>query len=253
MIRYFLEVSYHGAGLAGFQVQRNAVTVQSEIEKAFETFFRKPVRLTGSSRTDAGVHALQNYFHFDWRDEIHPHSLYNLNAILPGSIVIKNLVAMHGEAHSRFDALSREYWYYIYRQKNPFLADRAYYYPYSLNESLLLAAAERIVHHNNFQSFSKRNTQVKTFECSIQFSKWEQEGECLVYKVGANRFLRGMVRGLVATMLQVGRGKLNLDEFERVIEGRDNTGADFAVPGHGLFLIRVNYPLGYFEQGGRGQ
>jgi tRNA pseudouridine38-40 synthase len=250
MNRYFLELSYHGAGFAGFQVQKNAVTVQSEVEKALAVYFRGQVALTGSSRTDAGVHAMQNYFHFDWEEQIDPRSLYNLNAILPSSIVLKRVVRMPSVAHSRFDAVSREYKYFLYREKDPFLEDRAYYYPYALDEGAMQEAAVRLKGFTDFTSFSKRNTQVHTFECRVMTSEWRREGKCLVYKVEANRFLRGMVRGLVATMLQVGRGKMSLAEFERVFELKDNTRADFAVPGHGLFLMAVNYPAGYFEKGG---
>ena len=246
MNRYFLEVSYKGKGFAGFQIQQNAPTIQDEVEKALATFFRQPISLTGSSRTDSGVHALQNYFHFDFEGVINPASIYNLNSILPGSIVIKNLIQVSEAAHSRFDAISREYQYFIYQQKDPFLEEIAYYYPYKLDTGLLEKAAEALKGYQNFASFSKRGTQVKTFECSIQKSDWARENDCLVYNVIANRFLRGMVRGLVATMLQVGRGKLSLEEFHRVIESKDTSEADFAVPGHGLFLVSVNYVPGYF-------
>ena len=249
MNRYFLEVSYHGGGFAGFQVQKNAITVQGEVEQAFATFFRRPVELTGSSRTDAGVHALQNYFHFDWEGDIDPKGIYNLNAILPGAIVIKGLTLMHNGAHSRFDAVSREYKYFLYGRKNPFLDDRALYYPYTIDLRKMQEAAGRVMGHTDFSSFSKRNTQVKTFNCRIERSEWRWEGDCLVYNVLGNRFLRGMVRGLVATMLQVGRGKMDLEGFEGVIASKDNTRADFAVGGHGLFLVGVNYPAGYFGIG----
>ena len=246
MNRYFLEVSYKGKGYAGFQIQQNAPTIQYEVEKALATFFRQPISLTGSSRTDTGVHALQNYFHFDFEGDINPASIYNLNAILPASIVVKSLIQVSSDAHSRFDAISREYKYFIYQQKDPFLEETAFYYPYKLDTSLLEKAAEALKGYGNFASFSKRGTQVKTFECSIQKSEWIRENDCLVYNVIANRFLRGMVRGLVATMLQVGRGKLTIDQFHDVIESKDTSEADFAVPGHGLFLVSVNYPPGYF-------
>ncbi len=246
MNRYFLEVSYKGKGYAGFQIQQNAPTIQYEVEKALATFFRQPISLTGSSRTDSGVHALQNYFHFDFEEVINPASIYNLNAILPGSIVIKTLVRVSESAHCRFDAISREYKYFIYQQKDPFLEETAYYYPYTLDIELLEKAAKVIMQYRNFASFSKRGTQVKTFDCTIQKSEWIRENGCQVYNVIANRFLRGMVRGLVATMLQVGRGKLTMDDFHRVIASEDTAEADFAVPGHGLFLVSVNYAPGYF-------
>ena len=246
MNRYFIEVAYHGKKFAGFQIQKNAVTIQQAVEEAFYTFFRKRFTLTGSSRTDTGVHAIQNYLHFDTEDIISPSSLYNLNSILPASIVIKNLFPVGANAHCRFDALTREYKYYIYQQKDPFLEDTAYYYPYKLDQELLSDAAKIVMGYTNFASFSKRSTQVKTFDCVIQKSEWEKENNCLVYNVIANRFLRGMVRGLVGTMLQVGRGRIAIDIFKEILASKDPAKANFAVPGHGLFLVKVNYPEGYF-------
>lgn len=248
MIRYFLEIAYLGTDYAGFQIQPNAVTIQSEIENAFSVFFRKPVSLTGSSRTDTGVHARQNYFHFDWEETINPAVIYNLNALLPGSIVIRNLIAMPAEAHSRFDAISREYRYYIALRKDPFMQDRSYFYPFTLDIEKLQQAAAIIRGYEDFTSFSKKGSQAKTMQCRILQSEWGEEEGCLVYKVEANRFLRGMVRGLTGTMLQVGRGKITVAEFEDVIRLKDATRADFSVPGQGLFLQKVNFGVQYFPK-----
>ncbi len=247
MFRYFLEVAYKGTEFSGFQLQQNADTIQSEIGKAFEILQRNKVLLTGSSRTDAGVHSLQNYFHFDFDGAVNLQFIYKMNAILPPDIVVKKLVRVVSDAHCRFDAVSREYKYYIYRHKDPFLKDRAYYFPYKLDMDKMQVVAGIVKEYNDFSSFSKRNTQVKTFNCQIQESQWIVENDCLVYYVKSNRFLRGMVRALAATMLKVGRGKLSLDDFRAVIESKDCTKASFAVPAHGLFLISVNYPLGYFD------
>lgn len=236
-----------GTGYSGFQVQANAVTVQSETEKALQVLLRQPVNLTGSSRTDAGVHALQNYFHFDWLEELSPSFLYNLNALLPPGIAGRSVKKMDDEAHCRFDAVSREYAYFLYSRKDPFRADRAWYYPYSLDLERLQWAAGVIMDYEDFTSFSKRNTQVKTFRCKILQSEWEELEDGLVYHVRANRFLRGMVRGLVGTMLQVGRGKLDEEGFRAVVEARDCTKADFSTPGHGLFLVNVRYPWDQVE------
>ena len=245
MSRYFIEVTYRGTRYAGFQTQKNANSIQAEVEKALSIFYKTPFGLTGSSRTDAGVHALQNYFHFDFESEILPAQVYNLNAILPADIVIKRIVQVASEAHCRFDALSREYKYFIYQNKNPFLDDRAYFFPYVLNTEWIGEAAEILKDYSDFTSFSKRNTQVKSFQCQIEESKWTNEDGTWIYHVKANRFLRGMIRGLVGTMLQVGRGKLNVDGFRKIIEAKDCTQADFAVPGHGLFLVAVNYPVSF--------
>lgn len=240
-MRYFLEVAYKGTNYSGFQVQENANSVQEEVERAFAVLQRDEITLTGSSRTDTGVHALQNYFHFDYEGSIHPQFIYKMNAILPPDITIKSIRQVKEDAHCRFDAISREYKYFIYREKNPFLTDRAYFYPYTLDIELLQQAAAIVMRHKDFQSFAKRNSQVKTFLCTIEKSEWKYEGETLVYNVKANRFLRGMVRGLTGTMLQAGRKKITLEQFEAIIESKDCTKADFSVPAQGLFLIKVDY------------
>lgn len=170
-----------------------------------------------------------------------------MNAILPPSIVIKNLMCVKPEAHCRFDAINREYGYHIYRFKNPFINDISYYYPFKLSFDHLNQAASIIKEYSDFTSFSKRNTQVKSFLCNIESSEWVIENDQLIYKVTANRFLRGMVRALTATMLKVGRQKMGLEEFRAVIEVKDCTMASFAVPAHGLFLSRVNFPDEYFK------
>lgn len=247
MPRYFLEVAYKGTLYSGFQIQDNASSIQQEVEKALEVFYRQPIALTGSSRTDTGVHAMQNFFHFDYQGVIEDKVLYNMNSILPADIVVKSIRPVAPDAHCRYDALSREYRYYLYRQKNPFLADRAWFYPYTLDRDKLRAAAALIPEYQDFTSFSKRSTQVKTFLCTVQESAWKEEETGLVYHVKANRFLRGMVRGLVGTMLQVGRGKLSVEDFAEVIRRKDNQLADFSAPGHGLFLYQIYFPVSIFE------
>jgi tRNA pseudouridine38-40 synthase len=242
MPRYFLEIFYKGTAYSGFQLQKNANTVQAEVEKAFKILQKEDVSMTGSSRTDAGVHALQNFFHFDFDESFHPHFLYKINSILSRDIVVTNIYPVQQKAHCRFDAVSRSYSYHIYQEKNPFLADRSYYLPYSLDFEKLEQSAAVVKLYTDFTSFSKRNTQVKTFVCSIEQSEWKREGEEMIYKVTANRFLRGMVRGLTGTMLQVGRNKINIDQFKKIIEAKNCKLADFSVPGHGLFLTKVAYP-----------
>jgi tRNA pseudouridine38-40 synthase len=242
MQRYFLEVLYQGTHYSGFQVQENAPTVQAAVEKAFGILEKKSIQLTGSSRTDSGVHALQNFFHFDVDAPLHPQFLYKINAILPADITVKNIYKVAPQAHCRFDATHRTYQYHIYQKKNPFLADRAYFFPYTIDVARMQEAAALLKTYTDFTSFSKRNTQVKTFLCKVEESEWKRQGSQLIYRVKANRFLRGMVRGLTGTLLQVGRGKLSLDDFRKIIEAKNCREADFAVPGHGLFLIEVSYP-----------
>jgi len=243
MSRYFIELSYKGTNYSGFQSQHNTKhTIQAELEKAFEILQKDKIVLVSSSRTDSGVHALQNYFHLDYSGEIHPQFVYKINAILPQDIVVKNIIPVTVDAHSRFDAISREYKYFIYTKKDPFLQDRAFFFPYKLDIEKLKAAADIVKDYTDFTSFSKRNTQVKTFECRIIKSEWLYENDCLVYHVEANRFLRGMVRALTATMLKIGRNRITMEEFKSIIEAKNCTQASFAVPAHGLFLIKVEYP-----------
>lgn len=241
-MRYFLEVSYKGTNYAGFQVQNNAITIQSELEKALAVIFRSPVNLTGSSRTDAGVHSLQNFFHFDLEREYDPAVIYNINALLPKDIVVKSIFPVPENTHCRFSATAREYKYYISLSKNPFTTDTAWYYPYSIDIELLRQAAQILYNHTDFTAFSKRNTQVLTHQCTIVKSEWISENNTLIYNIKANRFLRGMVRGLVGTMLLAGRKKISLADFGTIIQLKDCTKANFATPAHGLFLVRVYYP-----------
>ncbi|MBK7434111.1 MAG: tRNA pseudouridine(38-40) synthase TruA [Chitinophagaceae bacterium] len=241
MARYFIEVSYKGTGFSGFQVQENAETIQSAMTRALRIYFREEFQLTGSSRTDAGVHALQNYFHFD-TERILTDASYHLNAILPDDIVVKRLFPVSPDVHCRFDAIAREYRYQLYAEKDPFLKDTAFFYPYALDINLMNDAAGELLAHTDFETFSKRNSQVFTHQCIITSSEWILEKGLLQYRVKANRFLRGMVKGLVGTMLQVGRGKLDLEGFREVIISKDPARADFSVPSQGLFLVRVEFP-----------
>lgn len=259
MSRYFIEVAYKGTNYSGFQIQQNANSIQSEIERSLSIFFRQSFNLTGASRTDAGVHALQNYFHFDKAalDQIIPailpdknvfsDAIYHLNAILPTDICIKNIFEVNNAAHCRYDAIEREYKYYIYKKKDPFLKDRAYFFPYKLNIDALQAGAHIIKHHRDFTSFSKRSTQVKNFLCEINISKWSHEDNVLIYTVSANRFLRGMVRGLVASMLKLARELINEDQFKDIFTAYNCAAADFSAPAHGLFLKHIKYPDSIFE------
>jgi tRNA pseudouridine38-40 synthase len=241
MPRYFLEVAYKGTNYNGFQIQQNANTIQAEVEKSLQTLFKQNFDLTGSSRTDAGVHALQNFFHFDTDIVITAKHIYNLNAIIPNDIIVKKITQVADDKHCRFAAESREYKYHIYTSKNPFLEDRAYYFPYKLDVDLLHQAAAILLTYTDFTSFSKKHTQVNNFNCNIFISRWIEQNDCLVFNVKSNRFLRGMVRALVATMLKVGRGQITIEQFKNIIESKDCASAFFDTPAHGLFLVKVDY------------
>ncbi len=249
MPRYFIEVFYKGTSYAGFQVQKNANSIQAEVEKALQVFFRADFALTGSSRTDAGVHALSNYFHFDsdafsnYDSGSLKRAVYNINAILPLDIVVKRIFLVRDEAHCRFDAVSREYRYHIYTEKDPFLADRAFFFPFKVDFDTLQDVATSLIGYTDFTSFAKRNTQVAHFRCTLTKSIWSREGNTLVYCVQGNRFLRGMVRGLVGTMLKAGTGKISTPDFANIVLAKDCSKADFSVPAHGLFLYKVSFPV----------
>lgn len=247
MQRYFLEVAYDGTRYSGFQIQENAVTIQSTVESALTLLLKEKFELTGSSRTDAGVHAYQNYFHFDSLLDIPQKKLYNLNAILPSDVVAKNIYKVAATAHCRFDAIYRRYQYFIATQKNPFVIGKAWHYPFTINTNILHQCANIVLKHTNFEAFSKKNTQVKTFNCTIHKSSWtySSEQKLWVYEVQANRFLRGMVKGLVSTMLLAARGKITLQQFEEIIVQKK--GADFTAPSEGLFLCEVGFEKGYFK------
>ena len=245
MSRYFLEVTYDGSNYSGFHVQENANTIQAEIEKAIATIQRDSIVLTGSSRTDAGVHALQNYFHFDYEADLHKNIVYKLNALLPPDISLKNLWKMPAEAHCRFDAISRSYEYKVHRKKDPFVYQRSYFFPYKINIELMRQACEMVKKQNDFYAFSKTNTQVKNFICKVTECEWLELDDQILFRITANRFLRGMVRALTGSMLKLGREKITLEQFKMLFEGEDKCG--FSVPGYGLYLKKVTYPENYFS------
>ncbi len=251
-MRYFLELSYDGTQYSGFQVQDGQETIQSQVTKALETLFRLSFSLTGSSRTDAGVHAHQNFFHVDTSIEITPKHRYNLNALLPPDIAITHIYKVPDEAHARFDALQRSYKYLIYRQKNPFKVNKGWLLPYPINKPLLDKMALVLMEYKDFTSFSKRNSQVKTYICAVSSSNWEEgaSGD-LTYRISSNRFLRGMIRGIVGTMIRIARTNVTVEEaehlFRAVIESKDCSQADFTTPARGLYLESVIYPEGLLQ------
>jgi tRNA pseudouridine38-40 synthase len=242
MARYLIEVAYDGLCFHGSQIQGDVPTVQLLVNKVLTTLYRTKIESLGASRTDEGVHALSNYYHFDADTPPRPDFLYKCNAILPHGVVFKKIFSVSDDFNARFEASLRSYRYRIYSAKDPFLHGRALYYPYPLNEELLHHTAEIIKSNVQFESFAKRNSQVNNFNCTIHTSFWERVGSELHYCVAANRFLRGMVRGLVATQLRVARGTTTLENFLHIIEARNCTKAFFDVAGHGLYLENVHYP-----------
>lgn len=242
MPTYFLRLGYNGKRFAGFQVQANAITIQGEVEKAIWTYLRQPISLTGSSRTDAGVHAMRNYFHFETELELGDDFVYHVNAILPSDIALSGVFKVPEGSHARFDAESRSYVYNIYTAKDPFLVDRSWFYPFPLDLALLNEVAQSILGEHDFTSFAKKRTQVHTYMCTIKRSEWVRTHKGYRFEVEGNRFLRGMVRGLVATMVKVGRAHISVKEFKTILESKNLQLADFSAPAHGLFLMDVKYP-----------
>jgi tRNA pseudouridine38-40 synthase len=247
MKRYFIELSYDGTGFGGFQIQSNTVTIQGALEDALAIIYRQPIELTGASRTDAGVHALQNFFHFDTDVLIEPKHLYNLNSILPNSVVVHAIYKVPNDAHARFDAVQRTYIYRIHKVKSPFLEGRSWLYPYPTSTKVLQEAAAALLLYTDFESFSKKSTSVNTFECHVSNAFWVEEEQNLSFHIDANRFLRGMIRGLVGTMLQVGRGQLTMEQWHEIIRSKDAQRVDFSTPAHGLYLSGIKYP-DYFQK-----
>lgn len=245
MQRLALEVMYDGTRFHGSQIQGDEPTVQLALDKALTTAFRIPLATYGASRTDEGVHALSNFYHVDIDAAALRFDLrYSCNAILPAGIAIRNVFTTAPDFNARFDATSRLYRYRIYTMKNPFLEGRALLFPFKLDEDILQETAAVIPQYTQFASFCKRNGQNKTFNCTIMESRWERHGEELHYIVRANRFLRGMVRALVGTQLQAGRGKITTAGFRNIIEAQDCTKAAFDVTGNGLYLEEITYKEG---------
>lgn len=242
MQRYFIDVAYKGSRFQGFQIQQNGKTIQGEVNKALETLLRQPVETTTSSRTDAGVHAHQNYLHLDLETNLPSSVIYNLNALLDQDIVIHRIQPVESHYHSRFHATARSYSYHIIQQKNPFLKETAYYFPFKLNKEAMTEAASFLLKHDSFECFAKKHSDVHTFRCNIFQASWHETKEELIFRITSNRFLRGMVRAIVGTLLQVGREKITPKEFEQIILNKNSSQADFSAEAKGLFLEHVYFP-----------
>lgn len=243
-MRYFIECSYRGTNYSGWQIQENAHTVQAEIESGLSILLNKPIAITGSSRTDAGVHAVKQVAHFDIEvDNLNPENLaYRLNKILPFDISIKRIYPVRENYHCRFEAISRKYQYRISALKSPFQNGLYYEFNRDLNIELMNKASQKLFQYLDFECFSKIKTEVNTFNCTIIEAFWERvENDTLVFHIKANRFLRGMVRAIVGTLLEVGAGKLSVEDFEQIILSKKREKAGRAVPAEGLFLMEVNY------------
>ncbi|MCY7352138.1 MAG: tRNA pseudouridine(38-40) synthase TruA [Cytophagaceae bacterium] len=245
-MRYFLECSYNGAPFHGWQIQPNIITVQSAIEHALSTLLRQPIEIVGSGRTDKRVHARQQFAHFELKTPLPDPTflLFRLNHFLPFDIAIQRIFPVDDYLHARFSATSRKYQYYIIRKKDPFTQRMSYFFDLPLDVAAMNTATDLLFQHDDFKSFSMVKTEVNHYHCRIMEAHWEDRGDELIFHVRADRFLRGMVRALVGTLLEVGLGRISVADFEQIILAKDRQKAGRAVPPDGLFLMEVTYPEG---------
>lgn len=224
------------------------MSVQEVLQDSISTILKKKVDVMGSGRTDTGVHAKQQPVHFNFDLEMSTHDfLHKLNGILPKDIAAKSIREVVEEAHARFDATERAYQYFINQRKSPFHENLSYQFTYDLDVEIMNEAAKKLLGEQDFESFSKVKTEVSTFLCTITKAEWRMTEDHLIFEVRANRFLRGMVRALVGTLLDVGRKKLTVADFVSIIESKDRTKAGRAVPPQGLFLTEVHYPAEIYK------
>lgn len=243
-MRYFLEFAYKGTHYHGWQYQPNAISVQETLNKALTTLFKIEIDLVGAGRTDTGVHATQMFAHFDLAEAIDiPYYVHKLNSFLPKDIAVLNIHVVHDDAHARFDAIKRTYQYNIHTKKDAFKNDDSWYYQNELNVTKMNEACSILFNHIDFECFSKVNTDVNTFNCTIHEAFWTLENNHLVFTISADRFLRNMVRAIVGTMINIGLEKISVDDLTTIIESKDRNKAGFSVPAHGLYLTKVEYPF----------
>jgi tRNA pseudouridine38-40 synthase len=247
-MKFFFEIAYNGNNYAGWQSQLNAMGVQEVVENALSKLLRSEIKIVGSGRTDAGVHCEQQFFHADIDVEFDVENfLVRLNAFLPKDIAIASIRKVKDDAHARYSATERSYEYRITRKKNPFLEGLALHYFKEVDVQTMNEAAKSLVGVHDFASFSKVKTDVNNFLCDLKHAEWKQEGELLVFHITANRFLRGMVRAIVGTLLDVGTGKISVDDFKVILRSKNRKKAGMNVDPHGLYLTRVVYSKDIFS------
>lgn len=244
MCRYFIYLSYDGTNYHGWQIQPNGISVQEVLMKALSTFLRKPIEVVGAGRTDAGVHARLMVAHFDFDAELDCATIVDkLNRLLPPDVAVHRVRRVKSDAHARFDATYRTYKYYITTCKDPFSRAFSWRIFQTLDFEKMNEAAQTLFDYIDFTSFSKLHTDVKTNNCKMMYARWEQIGEHnWVFTIQADRFLRNMVRAVVGTLVEVGKGKLTVEGFRKVIEEKNRCSAGTSVPGNALFLVDVGYP-----------
>lgn len=243
MSRYFIHLAYHGGNYCGWQTQPKLPTVQQTLEQALTTLLRQPTAVVGCGRTDTGVHASDFYAHFNHEGEMNTTELtFKLNSYLPGDIAIYEIFPVADNAHARFDAVARTYQYHVSDRRLPFrqgLYCRIFLQP---DIDRMNEAAQVLMEYDDFTSFAKLHTQVKTNICHLTEAHWDEVGDEWIFTIRSNRFLRNMVRSVTGTLLDVGRGKLSIDGLREIVERKDRCAAGVSMPAQGLFLTKVEYP-----------
>lgn len=243
--RYFIFLSFRGTLYHGWQRQPKSITVQKILEEALSLILNEKITLTGAGRTDAGVHALVFCAHFDsQKEDLHTNYRFiqRLNKYLPVDVSIKRIRKVIPEANARFNAISRTYKYFISYVKDPFKWETSWFINYRLNVEMMNKATEILVQTDDFASFCKLHSDNKTTICKIYHASWAEADDMLIFTIKADRFLRNMVRAIVGTMIYVGKGKISLTEFTRIIQSRDRSESGMSAPARGLFLTDIEYP-----------
>ncbi len=248
--RYFIKLSYSGVNYHGWQSQPIVNTVQDTLIDALQILLKENISLTGAGRTDTGVHAKEFYAHFDSEHEPRfftaKHIVYKLNCVLPYDIAVDSILPVKDKAHARYDATSRTYQYIIEHKKNPFTHNFAFFFGGDLDIKAIEHTTQVLFSYSDFTSFSKSNTQVNNNLCEIIEAKWHEVNSQLIFNITANRFLRNMVRAIVGTLLEAGKGNLTPQGFAEIIESKNRQKAGCSVPGYGLYLTKIKYPQHIF-------
>ncbi|MDG5492611.1 tRNA pseudouridine(38-40) synthase TruA [Psychroserpens sp. SPM9] len=240
-MRFFIELSYNGKAYHGWQNQPDAISVQEVLEQALSTLLKQTIVVVGAGRTDAGVHASQLFAHFDFESVLPENFVFKLNSFLPKDIAIHAVFEVKSDAHARFHAISRTYHYRVSTRKNVFTYDFSYALQKPLDVDLMNKACEILLQYNDFQCFSKVQTDVKTYYCKLMQAEWLIENDELIFIIKADRFLRNMVRAIVGTLINIGLGKIELEKLHDIIKSKSRSEAGFSVPAQGLYLVNVDY------------
>ncbi len=243
MQRYFVKLAYNGKPFNGWQIQPNDPSVQAEVERVISTVLREDVGVVGCGRTDSGVHASEYYAHFETSASFDCETVqFKLNCMLPKEVAIFSIFPVSEKLHARFSAEARTYHYFINQEKDAFRYDHSWYMHKPINVVRMNEACQFLFGKQDFTSFSKLHTQTRTNFCTITQAIWQKRGSELMFTITADRFLHNMVRAIVGTCLEVGRGKLTPNDFKQVIESKSRQKAGASVPGHGLYLAKIEYP-----------